>query len=428
MSKALRAFQVVDLAFGDCGKGTIVDFLTRRFNVRAVVRFNGGPQAGHNVVTPDGRHHTFAQFGSGSFVPGVRTLLSRFMLIEPYALFNEARHLQSVGVSDPMRLLEIDSRCLVITPPQIAANRLRELARGANAHGTCGMGVGETVGDSIADPKLVLRAGDLRHRDHLASRLRAIAEKKSRELKEIVEACREMPRAVPSIETLRDLRWIDTAVETYAALSREASIVDALAIPDDGNVIFEGAQGVLLDESAGFQPHTTWSTTTFANSDRLLDELQSPLERIRIGVLRCYFTRHGPGPFVTEDDSIRAELSEPHNDASGWQGTFRVGHFDCAAARYAAEACGGVDALAVTHLDRWTAISHQVCDAYERDGAGITELRPDTPLNECRPIYKRVADREEEFLKYLEGQLTARVAIRSYGPTYLQKALPKEIG
>ncbi len=427
MNKAPRAFQVVDLAFGDCGKGTIVDFLTRRFDVRAVVRFNGGPQAGHNVVTPDGRHHTFAQFGSGSFVPGVRTLLSRFMLIEPYALFNEAAHLDSIGIRDPMRLLEIDSRCRVITPPQIAANRLRELARGANAHGTCGMGVGETVADSIADPKLVLRAGDLRHRDQLAPRLRAIAEKKAGELKQVVEACREIPRAVPSIETLQDLRWIDAAIETSAALSREASIVDALTIPADSNVIFEGAQGVLLDETAGFHPHTTWSTTTFANSDRLRDELQSPLNRLRIGVLRCYFTRHGPGPFVTEDDSIRARLPELHNDASGWQGMFRVGHFDCVAARYAMEACGGVDALAVTHLDRWAAISNQVCDAYERDGAGITELRPDTPLDEYRPIYKRVGDREEEFLKYLEEQLKAPVAIRSFGPTYLEKSLPKEI-
>ena len=88
-----HAIVVIDLAFGDCGKGTIVDFLARRHDVHTVVRFNGGPQAGHNVVTPDGRHHTFSQFGSAMFLPGVRTVLTRFMFIEPYAILNEAAHL-----------------------------------------------------------------------------------------------------------------------------------------------------------------------------------------------------------------------------------------------------------------------------------------------------------------------------------------------
>src|SRR5437773_11389748 len=97
-----QAIIVIGLAFGDEGKGSIVDFLTRRYNAHTVVRFNGGPQAGHNVVTSDGRHHTFSQFGSGTFVPGVRTLLSRFVLIEPYAMFKEAAHLNDIGVCDAL--------------------------------------------------------------------------------------------------------------------------------------------------------------------------------------------------------------------------------------------------------------------------------------------------------------------------------------
>jgi adenylosuccinate synthase len=90
-----RAILIVDLAYGDCGKGTIADFLARHTSAHAVVRFNGGPQAAHHVVTPDGRHHAFARFGSGAFIPGVRTFLSRFMLIEPYALLNEANQLRA---------------------------------------------------------------------------------------------------------------------------------------------------------------------------------------------------------------------------------------------------------------------------------------------------------------------------------------------
>ena len=121
-----RAIIVIGLGFGDCGKGTIVDHLTRAPGAHTVVRFNGGPQAGHNVVLPDGRHHTFSQFGSGTFVGGVQTLLSRFMLVEPYALLNEANHLVQSGVPDPLDRLWIDKRCAVITPAHQAANRLRE--------------------------------------------------------------------------------------------------------------------------------------------------------------------------------------------------------------------------------------------------------------------------------------------------------------
>src|SRR5207244_7502212 len=126
MRKALLA---IGLAFGDCGKGSIVDYLVRRERAHTVVRFNGGPQAGHNVVTPDGRHHTFSQFGSGTFITGVRTLLSRFMLIEPYALLNEAEHLRQIGLPDAMARLSIDARCPIITPAHQAANRLRDAGR-----------------------------------------------------------------------------------------------------------------------------------------------------------------------------------------------------------------------------------------------------------------------------------------------------------
>ena len=92
-----RAVVVVDLGFGDAGKGTVIDALARCNDTKTVVRFNGGPQAGHNVVTDDGRHHTFSQFGSAMLLPGTRTLLSRFMLIEPYAMLREAEHLATVA-------------------------------------------------------------------------------------------------------------------------------------------------------------------------------------------------------------------------------------------------------------------------------------------------------------------------------------------
>src|SRR5687767_10013422 len=206
-----QAILVIDLAFGDCGKGAVVDFLTRRQHAHTVVRFNGGPQAGHNVVTPDGRHHTFSQFGSGTFVPGVRTLLSRFMLIEPYALLNEAKHLAQVGVPDALGRLIIDRRSPVITPAHQAANRLRELARGDAAHGTCGMGVGETMQDLLEHPDLMLQAADLADTAGVKRKLRDVVSYKIERLKDVIAAARAHPNASPALATLLDPVWIDTA-------------------------------------------------------------------------------------------------------------------------------------------------------------------------------------------------------------------------
>jgi adenylosuccinate synthase len=116
------------LSFGDEAKGSIVDYLCRKATNPTVVRFNGGHQAAHNVVLPDGTHHTFSQFGSGTLA-GARTHLSRFMLVEPLAMEREAEHLRQIGVADPYSLLTVDEECVVVTPFHRAANRIREAAR-----------------------------------------------------------------------------------------------------------------------------------------------------------------------------------------------------------------------------------------------------------------------------------------------------------
>ena len=144
-----KAILITDLGFGDAGKGGLVDHLTRVTGAHTVVRYNGGAQAGHNVITPDGRHHTFAQFGSGSLVPGTRTYVSRFMLLDPLAMLAEERALQGLGVRDALARTAIDRRALITTPFHVAANRIKEVARGDARHGSCGMGIGETMADQI---------------------------------------------------------------------------------------------------------------------------------------------------------------------------------------------------------------------------------------------------------------------------------------
>ena len=158
-----RHYIVCGLGFGDEGKGSVVDFLCSPrlpSPARTVIRFNGGAQAAHNVLTADGRHHTFAQFGSGSFTPGVRTHLSRFVLVDPLALAAEAAHLASAGVPDALDRLTVERDALLVTPYHQAANQTREAARGRDRHGSCGMGIGETVRYALAWPGDAPRVAD----------------------------------------------------------------------------------------------------------------------------------------------------------------------------------------------------------------------------------------------------------------------------
>jgi adenylosuccinate synthase len=426
------AIQVVDLGFGDAGKGAMVDYLVRRHDASLVVRFNGGPQAGHNVVLPDGRHHTFAQFGSGTFVPGLRTLLSRFVLVEPYAMLNEARHLESLGVRDAMGRTSIDERCLVITPPQQVANRIRERARGAAAYGTCGLGVGECVADDLARPELSLFAAQLRDRAAVKRKLATVLEFKRTEFAEFVRHATPDERRV-----LDDPAWIETAVETYASIARSANIVAPQAaermIYGASNVVFEGAQGVLLDERFGFHPHTTWSTTTFANADTLLTESRSPAIHQRIGVTRTYMTRHGPGPFPTHRPALSETLPEPHNADDGRQGVFRRGLLDFVLLRYAIQVCGGDLSLAVTHVDKLPALPAEACDAYLIDGSKMERLpyRPQPTLKEMNHLGEQIMKAQilstpmpsspATYLATVAEKLAVPVDYFSIGPTHAGK-------
>src|SRR5262249_9143254 len=151
------------LGFGDEGKGSVVDFLCsprRPDPARAVIRFNGGAQAAHNVLTADGRQHTFAQFGAGRFIPGVRTHLARLRRADPLGLGAEAGCLASARVPDALARLTVDRDAPLVTPYHRAANRARETARGRDRHGSCGMGIGETVRYALAWPGDAPRVAD----------------------------------------------------------------------------------------------------------------------------------------------------------------------------------------------------------------------------------------------------------------------------
>lgn len=456
-----RHVVVVDLGFGDAGKGGIVDYLAAPAgpaaragtSVRAVVRFNGGAQAAHNVVRSDGRWHTFAQFGAAT-LHGVPTLLSRHMMVEPLALAAEAAALARLGVRNPFGLLRIDGDALLTTPWHAAVNRAREVARGAAAHGSCGVGIGETAAYALAHPENAPRVGDTGDPGRLTRLLVRLAEWAEAEISalraggpaagEVEAAGSASPHAAaPAIPQVREV------AEVYRAFARRVRPVDGTSLlrrlACAGPVLFEGAQGVLLDENHGFHPHTTWSTTTPARALGLLAEAGVDVadrdQVSRLGVTRPYLTRHGAGPLVTEDPVLAAVLPEPHNGTGRWQGAFRRGHLDLVALRYAVGACAspgsgpGVDALAVTHLDTAARPAARgllrAADAWRRpDGRTVTGLpvgrAPDLAHQErltalARSAVPVLGPLPGDVAGLLAGQLGVPVAVRSMGPTWADK-------
>jgi adenylosuccinate synthase len=449
---------VGDLGYGDAGKGSIVDFLVRELQAGVVVRYNGGAQAAHNVVDPSGTHHTFSQFGSGTLTPGVRTHLSRFMLVDPLSMFREEQHLQALGITDAFSRTTIDREALVVTPYHQALNRLREIARGSERHGSCGMGIGETMSDYVVHGSQALFIGDLREPAQMKRKLQFLCELKLAGLQTIRDKLPDTETVSRELRVLEDPSLMDLVVDRYCQFARQVDIVEPEFLGHllaQDTVIGEGSQGILLDEWYGFHPYTTWSTTTFRNADTLLQEQQYDGCVVRVGALRVYATRHGPGPFVTEDMALTAALPDLHNRTNPWQLTMRIGYFDAVAARYAIAVAGQVDLLAVTHLDRLRDMEEwRIADRYKycgspsglddyfalQDGAiadikvgGFQDLvrqeQLTLRLQHCVPKYQvhpKITKSMSEtdvaaFLVQIEQQLGVPVGIVSQGPTALDK-------
>ncbi len=446
------AYLLVDLTYGDASKGATVDWLARGGSaqpVHTVVRFNGGPQAGHNVVTPDGRRHTFSSFGSASLVPGVRTYLSRHVLVNPLNALTEANHLADIGVPDVLDRLVVDPDCLVITPYHVAANRLRELAReaaGHGRHGSCGMGIGETVADALADPDGVLRVRDLGAPTLLTAKFDAVRARKWAEINALVPILDgwidSEGQVAQELRVFHDECLANRFLAAIRPYVARISVADSGWLADrmhHGATVFEPAQGTLLDEDHGFHPHTTWSHTTLRNATELLGETGFRGRVERIGLVRAYATRHGAGPFVVEDTGMTDTLNDPNNQPGAWQGAMRCGPFDAVATRYALAvnaAYGAVDELAVSHLDcigaEWT-----YCDRYEHDGpteqilasydeGGVADLlsakhvdlvrqeRLTKLLNRCRPVVELV--RPADVHDTIERLVGVPVRMVAHGP------------
>jgi len=320
-----RACGVIGAAYGDEGKGRTVDDIVAGLGGDAVVvRTNGGAQAGHTVVTPDGRRHVFHHVGSGTFA-GAATHLSRFFVSHPMSLMQEIDALVGLGATPTV---SADPRGYVTTPWDMMVNQALEVSRGGARHGSCGYGLGETVGRcetagfplTVADLALPgLREKLVRIRDEwLTARLDAL---------EIGDAGRDFLRMADCEAVLG--RFLDDCAMFAGFVSVRA---DA-SLGDGPPVVFEAAQGLLLDQVRGAFPFVTRSNTGIVNMVAVAREAGIGSLSIAYAV-RCYLTRHGRGPMIDERPLDGwFDIVDPTNAPNDWQETIRHGLLDLGALR-----------------------------------------------------------------------------------------------
>ncbi len=299
----MRAQAVIGASFGDEGKGLLVDYLCSRGDVGVVVRFNGGAQAAHTVVTPEGERHVFRSIGSGTF-HGVPTYLSQYVSVNPIAMFLEMKQLAELKYTP---VVFASPECLVTTFADILINRRVEDARGSARHGSTGLGISETVDRSKVD-ELKITMADLYNGANLESKLAEICDKWA------------MYRCGSKVDEP------EMAAAFLRACKAIPEYISPAGIGQCENPVFEGAQGLLLDShNSEYFPHVSRSRTGLHNVRKLCAQAGIDLLDTYY-VTRTYLTRHGAGPLPGEDPNLSYE--DDTNGDDDYQGKLRFAPLD----------------------------------------------------------------------------------------------------
>lgn len=316
----MKVIAVIGSNFGDEGKGRLVDQLvSKNDNPAVVVRYNGGAQAGHTVVTPDGRRHSFSHVGSGTFL-GAHTFLSEFFIGNPLLFVNELKELQEMKVH-PM--VTVDPLMPLSTPYDMMLNRELELWRGDNRHGSCGYGVAETVERLCNSPYKTFMCNFKENRKRFEQVLRVIRDDY------IPKRLEKFGITIPTDDFKRVWRS-DQMLELYlkaceVLLGYVRCMDGPFKFSDYKTVVFEGAQGLGLDERHKFFPHVTRSKTGLTNIEHICKQQKVQVVEV-VYVTRAYATRHGAGPFPTEQPGLF--YKDETNVENDWQGKLRFGYLD----------------------------------------------------------------------------------------------------
>ena len=308
-----RATVIIGANFGDEGKGLFTDWqVSQSGSGTLVVRHNGGAQAGHTVITPEGKRHVFGHFGSGTFC-GATTFLSRHFVCNPLLFLRERAKLERLGLVPD---IAVDILAPVTTPYDMMINQIVEDSRGVARHGSCGVGFGET----------------LERQEQAGFRLTVRDMSNAKRLRDIRDIWMPRRLAALGITTLPDI-WKErianeTILEGYleaahAFLNHIHPVGPHFLANWPGPVVFEGAQGLLLDQNSPFFPHVTRSSTGLTNAVALAED--AGIEGLDvIYATRSYLTRHGAGPLPGElPDKPYPGITDPTNAPNLYQGHLR---------------------------------------------------------------------------------------------------------
>ncbi|MDO8473914.1 MAG: adenylosuccinate synthase [Dehalococcoidia bacterium] len=422
---------VIGGQWGDEGKGKIVDLMAE--SASFVVRFSGGDNAGHTVINPQGEFKLHL-VPSGIFYPKTTAVIANGVAVNPGVLLDELRGLKECGVNTSN--LMVSSRAHVIMPYHVLLDGLEEKARGAQAIGTTGKGIGPVFADKVA--RLGIRVVDLLNAESLRRRLKPILEQKNILLTKVYDT-----EPVSLDDTCE--KYLEYGRE-LAPYVRDTEVVIQKAVQEGKSILLEGAQGALLDPDFGSYPYVT-SSSPLIGGAVLGTGLDPRKIKHVIGVFKAYTTRVGGGPMPTElldatGDMIR-ERAREYGTTTGRPR--RCGWYDAVAAAFATR-LNGFTGIALTRLDILDVLpTIKVCVGYEVDGSRINHFPCDLDtLSRCLPIYqetpgwmspisevRRYEDLPRQARGYvakLEETTGCPVSLISVGPRREQTVKVRDIG
>ena len=370
---------VIGTQWGDEGKGKVVDWLTD--HAQGVVRFQGGHNAGHTLVI-GGKKTVLHLIPSGILRPGVRCYIGNGVVVSPQALLDELATLENAGIEVQGRLT-ISDACPLILPYHAALDQARENAKGEGKIGTTGRGIGPAYEDKVA--RRAIRLQDLFHRERFAAKLGEVLDYHNFVLKQYFNA--------------RPVDFQKTLDQTLALAERFRPMVGDVprllfeAGKRGENLLFEGAQGTLLDVDHGTYPYVT-SSNCVAGAAAAGSGVGPQALHYVLGITKAYTTRVGGGPFPTElYDDIGKHLASRGNEFGATTGRARrCGWFDAAALKRSIQ-INGVSGLCVTKLDVLDGMETLQVGVGYRIGKETLDILPSgaDALAECEPIYEEIS-------------------------------------
>ena len=374
---------VVGTQWGDEGKGKITDYLAESAEV--VARYQGGNNAGHTIIF-DGNKYKLHLIPSGIFYRDKICVIGNGMVIDPKALVAELEYLHGFGFST--KNLKISDRAHVIMPYHIKLDGVEEESRGQNKIGTTRKGIGPAYMDKAA--RIGIRIADLLDREEFARKLERNLAEKNRLLEKMYNTT-----GFELNEVLEEYQGYAEIIRPYVT---DTSVVLNDAIDRGNRVLFEGAQGVMLDIDQGTYPYVT-SSNPIAGGVTIGSGVGPTKIHQVIGVAKAYTTRVGDGPFPTElTDAIGDHIREVGAEYGTTTGRpRRIGWFDSVVVRHARRV-SGITGLAITKLDTLTGLDTlRICTAYKYNGEVLESFPANLNiLAKCEPVYEELPGWKED--------------------------------